>query len=386
MTANDKLRVLHVGKFYPPHKGGMESHLQSLCGELKKSIDVEVVVASDDRYSSEEMVEGVKVTRIGNVLEMAAAPICPGMVRKIRQIKADIIHLHLPNPTAILAYLASGHTGKLVVTYHSDVVRQRILGRVFQPILHETLKRCAALIATSPNYVDSSPLLSAYRDRCHVIPLGIEVRQFQQRDAAAVAGIREQYGERIVISVGRLTYYKGFEYLIRAMAEVKGRLLIVGTGPLRKDLERETQRCGLNGRVIFLGEVENLVSYYHAADLFVLASVARSEAFGIVQLEAMACGKAVVNTRLESGVPFVSVDKITGLTVPPTNSRELARAINQLLDDPACCTRYGQAGRRRVEQEFSLEVMARRTLQLYQDVMRSPSKPRRITHPRTTTA
>jgi glycosyltransferase involved in cell wall biosynthesis len=372
ITGNGRLHVLHVGKYFPPHLGGMETHLQALCGELQQSVNVSVIVANDARKSEKALVDGVQVTRVGTLFDLASAPVCPGMVRKIREAQADVIHLHLPNPIAILAYLASGHKGLLVVTYHSDIIRQRLLRGAFQPILRRALDRCKALIATSPNYVESSPVLSAYRERCRVIPHGILVERFQRCDSVVVSKIRERYGPRIVVSVGRLIYYKGIEYLIRAMARVKGRLLIVGDGPLRARLEQEAQAHGVGQRVVFLGEIQDVVPFYHAADVFVLASTARSEAFGIVQLEAMACGKPVVNTRLASGVPWVSVDGVTGLTVPPGDSEALAKAINLLLADPERRAKYGQAGRRRVQQEFTLEVMARRTLQLYSDVMRSP--------------
>jgi rhamnosyl/mannosyltransferase len=372
ITGNGRLSVLHVGKYFPPHVGGMETHLRALCGELQQSVNVSVIVANDARETEEALVEGVKVTRVGTLFDLASAPICPGMVRKIRQAEADLVHLHLPNPTAILAYLASGHSGRLVVTYHSDIVRQKVLGKAFQPILGRALDRCSAVITSSLNYIETSPVLSAYRERCRVIPYGIPIEQFHRYDTEAVAKIRAQYGPRMVLSVGRLIYYKGFEYLIQAMARVEGRLLIVGEGPLRADLERKTQSYKLGDRVVFLGGVQDVVPYYHAADVFVLASTARSEAFGIVQLEAMACGKPVVNTRLDSGVPSVSVDGVTGLTVPPAHPEALARAINLLLDDPGLRANYGRAARRRVQEEFSLDLMISRTLRLYTEVMGSP--------------
>lgn len=370
MGDNGRLRVLHVGKYYPPHMGGMETHLQALCEKLKDSIDVSVIVANDGRRTHEDLVDGVSVTRAGTLLNLAAAPICPAMAPMIRNSKSDVVHIHLPNPAAILAYLASGHRGCLVFTYHSDIVRQQVLGRGFQPVLNRALERAAAIIATSPNYVDSSPVLAAHRPRCRVIPYGIPVEKFSQCDEGVVAAIREQYGPRILISVGRLIYYKGFEFLIRAMSKVDGRLLIVGDGPLRASLEQQAREGGVAERVVFLGEVSNqkIAPYYHAADLFVLASVARSEAFGIVQLEAMACGKPVVNTRLDSGVPFVSLDGVTGITVAHSDSDALAEAINLLLNDPQLRERYGEAGRLRVEQEFTVDRMADRTLDLYRQL------------------
>jgi rhamnosyl/mannosyltransferase len=363
------LRVLHLGKFYPPHPGGMETHLQDLCGELKQSVNVEVVVAGDGRETIEEVVDGVRVARLATLLNFAAAPVCPQMVRRVREARADIVHLHWPNPTAVLAYLASGHRGKLVFSYHSDVVRQKLLRKPFWPVLRHALRRAAAIIAASHNYVQSSPVLQKFRDRCRVIPYGLPLEQFDCTDAIDVARIREEYGPRIVLGVGRLVYYKGFEYLIRAMKDVEGRLLIVGNGPLRVELEQEARAAGLGERVTFLTDVADVRPYYHAADVFALPSVARSEAFGIVQLEAMACRKPVVNTELDSGVTFVSLDGQTGITVPPANASALSRAINTLLDNPALSAEYGHAGRKRVEQEFSLSLMTRRTLQVYDEVM-----------------
>ena len=362
------LRVLHVGKFYPPHRGGMESHLQALCTELKGHVNVEVVVSNDGLRTANEVVDGVRVTRVGTLFDLAAAPVCVGTVNRIRESGADIVHIHVPHPTAILAYLASGHRGRLVFTYHSDIIRQKVLSRLFWPVLRHALARADAIIVASPNYMESSPVLRRFKSICQIIPFGIPLDEFDRVNKIEVAKIRKKYGPRLVLAVGRLIYYKGFEYLIRAMKDVEGQLLIVGTGPLHDDLQLAVKRNGVGGRVSFLGNVDDVVPYYHAADVFALPSVARSEAFGIVQLEAMACRTPVVNTHLNTGVPFVSVDGQTGLTVPPADAEALASAINRLLDDPELRANFGAAGRRRVECEFSLSVMVRRTLQLYQEV------------------
>ncbi|HTY54510.1 MAG TPA: glycosyltransferase [Candidatus Binataceae bacterium] len=347
----------------------MESHLEALCAELRGLIDLRVLVANDGARCDESVVNGITITRVGTPCKFAAAPICPGLIRQIRRARADLIHLHLPNPWAVMACLAADRRTPMVVTYHSDVVKQQVLGRMFEPWLRRILERCAAVIATSRAYVESSRTLTSYRDKCRIVPHGISISRFRRYDRVVAARIRERYGSRLVISVGRLVYYKGLDYLIRAMRAVEGRLLIVGEGPLRSSLEREARANGVEDRVVFLGDVDDVVPYYHAADLFVLPSIARSEAFGIVQLEAMICGKPVINTRLDSGVPFVSVDGATGITVAPANHEQLASSINSLLDDPARRALYGMAAQRRVRQEFTVARMAERTLQIYGEVM-----------------
>jgi len=364
-------RVLHVGKYYPPHMGGIETHLQSLCQELRRFVNLEVVVASDERRTLRETVEGVEVTRVGTSFNFSSAPVCPAMASAIREAQADLIHIHLPNPTAILAYFASRARGRLVLTYHSDIIRQKILGRAFWPFLRRALERAEAVIVATPKHISSSPILRRYSERCRVIPYGIEVGSFQQPDAATVKDIRRRHGPRIVLGVGRLVYYKGFEFLIRAMKDVEGQLLIIGDGPLRASLQREAEELGLSDKVTFLIDVNDVRPFYQAANVFALSSIARSEAFGIVQLEAMACGIPVVNTNLDSGVTFVSQDGVTGLTVPPADANALAQAINSLLDDPARSAQFGEAGRVRVAKEFSLEGMTRRTLELYAEVLQS---------------
>src|SRR5437016_6276205 len=325
------LRVLHIGKYYPPYRGGMESHLQCLSDELNGMVDLKVIVANAERRTMKAVIDGVNVTRVGKFCEIKSAPVCPALVREIRRSKADIVHIHWPNPTAVLAYLASGHQGRLVITYHSDIVRQKTLAAAFTPILRYALSKAAAIIVSSPNYIESSEILSEHRSKCRVIPFGVSVEHFNQYDQKKVRRIRERYGPRIVLSVGRMVYYKGFEHLVRAMTLVNAHLLIIGQGPLREHLRKLALELKVSDRVTFLSEVDDVRPYYHASDVFVLSSVMRSEAFGIVQLEAMACGKPVINTQLDSGVTFVSPHGVSGLTVPPADSVALGNAINPLL-------------------------------------------------------
>jgi rhamnosyl/mannosyltransferase len=300
---------------------------------------------------------------------LQSAPICPDLVRRIRHAAADIIHIHWPNPSAVLAYLASGHRGRLIITYHSDVVRQRTLAAAFTPILRAALQRAAAIIVSSPNYIDGSYVLPEFRDRCRVIPFGISAEFFADFDVNEARRIRSDFGPRIVLGVGRMVYYKGFEHLVRAMAQVDGQLLLIGQGPLQPFLIQLAQDLGVSERITFLNEVNDIRPYYHAADVFALSSVMRSEAFGIVQLEAMACGKPIINTQLDSGVTFVSPHGVSGLTVPPADATALSEGINQLLDQPRLRAELGDGARQRVAQSFTVEGMVQSTFQLYQDVM-----------------
>jgi glycosyltransferase involved in cell wall biosynthesis len=370
-----RLKVLHVGKFYPPHMGGIETHMQALCGELRNLVDLRVVVASNDHSATEEVLDGVAVSRVATRLTLASTPLCPGMISKIRNDRSEIIHLHLPNPMAVLIYLASRHRGRLIVTYHSDMVRQKVLGPMFEPFLHAALRRSSAIITTSPNYLRTSPVLARHQERCHVIPLGIPTEKFDRCEPKIAEGIRQQYGERLIVSVGRLVYYKGFEQLIRAMPRVRGSLLIVGEGPLGGALRALAHELGVANRVHFMGKIshELLVGCYHAAKVFVLASILRSEAFGIAQVEAMAAGLPVVNTQLDSGVPFVSIHEQTGLTVPPGEPGPLAEAMNRLLDNPDLRASLGAAATLRAHHEFSLAAMLARTVWLYEQVMNRPN-------------
>src|ERR1700735_3338097 len=376
-SKSSRLRVLQIGKYFAPIRGGIESHLGDLCSELGRAVDLKVIVANDSLRSERESIDGIDVLRLPRAMTLASAPICPTMIASIRREKADIVHLHLPNPAAAIAGLLARPAGALVITWHSDIVRQRRLVRLYKPLERLLLNRCAAIIATSPAYIASSPVLTEHADRCHLIPFGIYSEQFDDAlvDQSAVRELRRRFGSRVVLSVGRLVHYKGIKFLIRAMGRVDAKLVIIGDGPLRAELEREATSAGLADRVIFLGEVDgNLINYFHASDVFALPSCERSEAFGIVQLEAMASGIPVVNTSINTGVPYVSPDGVTGFAVSPRSSDEMATALNRLLDDPMLREKMGRAARARVVNEFDIAEMAARTLDLYRSVLRDKGK------------
>jgi rhamnosyl/mannosyltransferase len=362
------VKVLHLGKFYAPFHGGMETHLQSLATRLRSSVDLHVAVAAGKAAPGSETSNGVPLRRMRTYGVLAAMPICPELFSVIGDVKPDLVHIHHPHPLAMLAYLTSRTPAPCVVSYHSDIVRQRTLRQLISPIVTRTLARCASILVASPQLMESSAVLRPYRNKCHLVPYGFDASEWGRADLAQAEELRRRYGPRIVLAVGRLTQYKGFDYLIRAMRVVDATLLIAGTGKMRQSLEAVIAEEGLGARVHLLGSVPDVRPYYDACDVFVLPSIASNEAFGIVQLEAMAAGKPVVNTALDSGVTFACPPDVAALTVPPRDSAALAGAISRLLADPALRARLGEAGRARVASEFPADVMAERTLRIYRAV------------------
>lgn len=371
-SSNPPLRVLQVGKYYPPYRGGMESHVAELSTALmRQRVDVEVLVSNDTPETKQEVVDGVPVFRAGTVAKIASQPISPGMLRRLMSIDHDVVHIHLPSPISGLAVLAGLGKSKLVVTYHSDIVKQRVLGKLVSPLVGKLLERADVIVTGSQELIDSSPVLGKYRSKCRVVPFGVNQEWSLDVDTEAMVRLRRRFGNRIIFSVGRHVYYKGFEYLIRAMQNVDAHLVLAGDGPLRPELEALRNSLGLENKVTFLGNVEDaeLRHLYQVADIFVLPSVEKSEAFGLVQVEAMAARTAVINTRLDSAVPFVSLHGETGLTVEPRDSSALAEAMNSLLADPKMREKFAEAGRVRADEMFSVRSMTNAMLALYQNAL-----------------
>jgi rhamnosyl/mannosyltransferase len=282
---------------------------------------------------------------------------------------ADILHFHLPNPTAVMSYLIAGLNRKAVATYHSDIVRQRKLALFYRPFLKCFLNRIDRIIATSPNYVEFSNILSQYRLKCQVVPLGIPLSRFtsQADNQLKVELLIQEHGMRLVLFIGKFRYYKGLHVFIEAMKQVNGKLLMIGEGYLEEDLKKQVAANELDGKVTFLGELSDneATAFLRACDIVVLPSVERSEAFGIVQLEAMACGKPVICTELGTGTTFINQHQKTGIVVEPNNPDALANAVNLLLDNPNLRKQYGQAGFNRVEKYFSVDRMINDLIAVY---------------------
>jgi len=360
------MRILELGKFYPPHHGGIETLLRSLCeGFARRAAEVDCVVANERARTEHQLLHGARIHRLASFGTLFSTSLCPAYPGATRKYRADIWHAHFPNPLADLACVRGPRDVPLVLSYHSDVVRQASLMRAYQPLLLRLLRRADRIVVATPKHIEHSAWLPAFRQKCEVIPYGIN----QERLDASPDVLRraEEYraqagGLPILLNVGRLVGYKGQRYLIEAARGLKAAVWIVGTGPLKQELQGLAAKLGMAERVRFWGSVaeEQLPAMLHACEIFAFPSVTPNEAFGLAQVEAMACRKPVVSCSLASGVPFVNQDGITGLVVPPSEVGALAGAIRRMLDDASLRHRLGEAAQRRAREEFSEPVMVQR--------------------------
>jgi len=371
------IRVLTFGRFADDNFGGLERYVFELARALQGEVEyVNIVARRGGRPDTPIVGETVYARPLAS---LGGTPVCPTMpwhalCRHWRR-PFDIVHLQFPaDPMAHLAYGLLPRRVKRVISWHSDIVRQQALLRFYRPFLDRTVRAADAVIAATPAHISSSAQLAAVPDpaRFHVVPYGFDLSRFRERPALADELRRRWRGRRLLFALGRHVYYKGFEFLIRALAEVPGTVLALGgQGPLTAELRRVAAEAGVADRVEFVGRIPDtdLPAWYHACDVFCLPSVEPAEAFGIVQVEAMACGRPVVCCQLGNGVNWVNPDGETGLTVAPKDAAALGAALRRLLADDALRARLGEEGRRRAYRMFSAESVAAGTLAVYREVL-----------------
>jgi len=373
------MHILHVGKYYPPYRGGIETVVEQLCrGLARRGVEITALVSNDGPTTVDESMDGVRVLRLGRGAELNSQPLNLRLVPTLRRLRFDALHFHTPNPVGALAVLAARRAEPIIVTHHSDIVRQRLLGGAATTVQALLYHRAAALIAATPKHVEHSAVLRRFESKCRVIHFPIDASPYV--DAPSLWDERlppAWQSEPLVLFVGRLVYYKGVDVLLEALRLTeRPRLAIVGVGPLASRLTQQAARLGITDRVRFLGEVpdDRLRSLYKCARFLVLPSVAPSEAFGMVQLEAMAAGRPVISTDLKSGVPYVNRHGETGLIVRPSDPPALAAAMTTLLDDQPRALSMGAAAQRRVLAEFHVDRVVDAHFELYASLLPSPPR------------
>lgn len=359
-----RLRVLHAYKiFMPDIKGGVPTAIRQLA--VGMAADCAATVLATRAWGTPEWVEieGVRVRRslsLANVLSLPIAPFYPLRFWQMAR-RADVVVHHVPFPLVdVSVALWFPRRCGLVVHWHSEIHgasrgQQRVLP-LLRGFINRTLRRADRILVPSPIMIEQSPFLGPFAHKCEVVPYGIDLSYWSELSPEEDRRVRELRAShpRLVVAAGRLVATKGFDVLIEAFAGVNGQLVILGAGPLEARLRALAASRGLQERVRITGELYEAGEFkclLHAARLFAMPSI--TETFGLVQLEAMACSRAVVNTRLPTVVPLVARNGKEALTVAPGSVPELATALGKLLDDEALCVRLGQNGRQRVAETYS---------------------------------
>jgi glycosyltransferase involved in cell wall biosynthesis len=376
-----RLRIIHLGKYYPPASGGIEGHTATLArGQARYGHTVEVVVV-DGRRRTPSRVDSdgsLRVHRVGRVVGAAKCDVAPrllSVLRKLISTKPDVWHLHAPNVTMMLALSLLPAVRPLVITHHSDIVRQRYLYKLFAPLERLILSRAKLILPTSAHYAGGSPALAAFPEKVRPLPLGIDLQPYCNPSAEALQysqDVRAKYPGPIWLCVGRLIYYKALSIAFEALRRTPGTLIVVGTGPLEEAWRTEAARLGVANRVVWHGRTpeSQLVGLLHAATALWFPSNARSEGFGLVQVEAMAAGCPVVNCHIpHSGVPWVCQDNRAGLTVAPNDPAAFAAAAQRLLDEPGLRNRLSADAVREARSRFDESTMIDESIRLYGTIL-----------------
>ncbi len=384
------MKILHLGKFYEPAVGGMESFLRDLVSEQRRmGNDVRVLVHNENRREKScfEKKRGVPVYRCRCLGQLIYAPISPGypfFLRKIlKKFRPDLLHIHLPNISPYWLLLSkTARKIPWVIHWHSDVVPSAIDKRLtlaytfYQFFEKKLVHHASCVISTSMRYLKASKPLLKYRDKCKVIPLGLKLKNTQQRQYGDIRSIwrkKEKYFR--ILCIGRLTYYKGYELLIDSiskLSKVPVDVKIVGEGEKRKALEREIAHNNLTDAVTLCGRLddEELEKTLAGCDCLCMPSIERTEAFGVVLLEAMSMSKPIIAPDIEgSGVGWVVQHEKTGLLFEPGNAYALADAIITLSSDKKRQIELGNNGYNRVKQQFTIEKIAAEIQQSYDDII-----------------
>ena len=384
------MRILHIGKFFPPVTGGIESFLGDLLPALEKSGVTAAALVHDDIRQKQGMGCHRKTTlfRVPCYGTLLYAPISPAFVfamrKAIQTFQPDILHFHVPNTSAFWALpLAVAGTLPWVIHWHADVVpseidrRMALAYQLYRPVEQHFLQRAHAIVATSQSYLNTSNALAGHRDKCHIVPLGLDPDRLKEPDDAGLRRAETVWGQpdgRILV-IGRLTYYKGHDVMLNASTAMPDvRILIVGNGERESSLQRRIQSFGLSNKVSLLGTLpeSDLHALIASCDCLCLPSVERTEAFGMVLLEAMRYGKPVVASNIPgSGIGWVVEDGVTGFLVPPGDPVLLAASIKKLFDRPELKSQMGRSALERFQKVFQIDHIAREIILLYHQILKA---------------
>lgn len=378
-----KHKIIHLSKYYKPYFGGMESVVADIAEGLVIKGHEQTVITSyskndDLNVEFDTKIKGVKVLRCKEYGNFASTSISFDYLKKtFTSIDKSIVHIHLPNPLSnlgvFIAYILGKRPKGIVLHWQSDIIKQKFLFTLYKPLLSFLLKISNVIIVTSQNYLEGSVQLKKYKHKCRVIPIGID--KLPPCNKSSIDEIKKKFNnKKIVFSLGRHIYYKGFEYLIHAVHRLNRDdtvFVIGGIGPDTEKYSRLIDQLGLNGKIFLVGKIPShqLTDYFHAADVFCFPSVEKSEAFGVVQLEAMSVGTPVLSTSIEgSGVPWVNKHLESGLICQPKSADLLAISLDEILNDPMLHNKLCAGAEQRFNDIFTKELMLNSILQIYTEL------------------
>jgi rhamnosyl/mannosyltransferase len=368
------MRVLHFYKtYYPDSVGGIEQVIRQLCvGTGRLGVTNTVLSLSREQNLVPIAFEGHTVHRVPLDFELASNACSVASLGALARLarEADVVHYHFPWPFMDLAHFLARVKKPTVVSYHSDIVRQKKLLRLYQPLKQRFLRSVDAIVAASPDYMESSPVLGRYRDKTRVITYGLDRDTYPQPDAACLARWRARFGPKFFLFVGVLRYYKGLHVLLEAVAGTDYPVVIVGAGPEEARLKAQALSLGLNN-VHFVGAVgeEDKVALLTLCYALAFPSHLRSEAFGISLLEGAMYGKPMISCDIGSGTTYINIDGETGLVTPPADAQALRAAMRTLWDNPEMAREMGARAAQRFEKVFTSEQMAASYAALYREVV-----------------
>lgn len=373
---NKKINVVQVNKLYAPQIGGIERVVQDIAEGLNDRTNMKVLVCQPKGRTVKEIYNNVDIIRAGSIGTFFSMPVSfsfPFYLKKLSKT-ADIIHFHYPFPLGDLSCILSGYKGKVVVWWHSDIVRQKKLMYFYKPIMKMFLKRADCIMVATQGNINSSEYLKEYKNKCVIIPFGIDINKFKENESKENIIAKYSKTDKIkILFVGRLVYYKGIEILLNAFLKTNNtELFIIGEGPLKDNLKEKIKEHNIENSVYFLGALNDsdLKACLRDCDILAFPSIANSEAFGLVQLEAMIYKKPVINTDLPTGVPFVSVNNISGITVKKENVQEFADAIQKLADDDEFRKKMGAGAYERALNIFDKNKMMDLIYEKYKQLLK----------------
>ncbi|TFW06397.1 glycosyltransferase [Oxalobacteraceae bacterium OM1] len=369
------MRILHVFKtYYPDSLGGVEQVIRQL-GTATESMGIHnrIFTLSPGARLVPRMQDGpTEIIRVQTHVDVASTPMSfsalPAFRRAVKDV--DLVQYHYPWPFGDLLHLAGRVKKPAVLTYHSDIVRQRLLMPFYRPVMRRFFAQLDAIVPTSPNYLQSSEVLRDYRDKATVIPIGLDEGCYPQPRADRLRYWAQEVGGDFMLFVGVLRYYKGLHILLDACANSSSRVVIVGAGPVEVSLKEQAEALGLKN-VKFVGAVpdEDKVALLKLCRAVVFPSHLRSEAFGVTLLEGAMYGKPLISSEIGTGSSYVNIDGVTGIVVPPSDPSALRAAMRRLQDDDGLAQDMGRRARERFTRLFTAQQMAEAYVRLYEQVL-----------------